>query len=432
MRTPLVDQTAALLAHGYRWLPGLRRDAPAGVAHTRVLGQRAAVLCGPEAARYFYDEDHVQRRTAIPGPVLSTLFGHGAVHTLDSVEHRRRKALFLSVLTPGGVADLAAHACEAWDDAVASWRPGRDVVLFDAASRVLTRAVCRWAGVPLDDAVARDVTAMVDGFATPGPRHWRARKARDRRERWLAGLIEEARSGVEPASARSALDEVAHHRDAGGGLLDSRVAAVELLNVLRPTVAVCWFVMFAGHALHRWPAHRERLASGEPEFATAFAHELRRFYPFAPFLGGRAVRDLEWRGEPIPAGSLVLLDVFGQHHDAGLWGDPYAFRPQRFVDRPVGAFDLIPQGGGDPATRSSLPRRTRHDRTAGGAHRALGADPLRRARAEPDHLPPARARTGEEQVRHHPCDLTAAEASRDRAVNGLRRGGVRRGRLRPA
>jgi hypothetical protein len=46
---------------------------------------------------------------------------------------------------------------------------------------------------------------------------------------------------------------------------------------------------------------------------------------FAPFVGGLAVADLTWQGEPIPAGSMVLLDLYGQNHDAALWGGPYTF-----------------------------------------------------------------------------------------------------------
>jgi fatty-acid peroxygenase len=159
-----------------------------------------------------------------------------------------------------------------------------------------------------------------------------------------------------PAPAgRSAVAAVARHRDHDGALLPHRVAAVELLNVLRPTVAVAWFVAFAGHALHRWPALRERLRVGDGDFVTAFVHELRRFYPFAPFVGGRAVSDLSWGDVDIPAGATVLLDIYGQHHDPRLFEDPYTFRPERFIDRPIGAFDLLPQGGGDPATGHRCP-----------------------------------------------------------------------------
>ncbi|MER6982242.1 cytochrome P450, partial [Streptomyces carpinensis] len=68
----------------------------------------------------------------------------------------------------------------------------------------------------------------------------------------------------------------------------------------------------------------------------------------APFLGGLAARDLSWHGRSVPAGGMVLLDVYGQNHDADLWGDPYAFRPRRFLEHPAERDELIPQGGGDP------------------------------------------------------------------------------------
>jgi fatty-acid peroxygenase len=51
----------------------------------------------------------------------------------------------------------------------------------------------------------------------------------------------------------------------------------------------------------------------------------------------------------------VVLDVYGQNHDETLWGDPYAFRPRRFLERAVGRDELIPQGGGDPATGHRCP-----------------------------------------------------------------------------
>jgi fatty-acid peroxygenase len=158
----------------------------------------------------------------------------------------------------------------------------------------------------------------------------------------------------------SAVEVVAQHRDAGGERLDPRVAAVELLNVIRPTTAVSWFVAFSAHALISWPDHRERLVDGDPAFASAFAHEVRRFYPFAPFVGGRTPQAVEWDGERIPRNATVLLDLYGQNHDDDLWGDPYAFRPERFLagepqGREIGAFELVPQGGGDPRTGHRCP-----------------------------------------------------------------------------
>ncbi|MDA8369985.1 MAG: cytochrome P450 [Nocardiopsaceae bacterium] len=357
--TPVLDRTLPMLANGYAWLPDRWRNTKGPLVRARLLGQHAVALRGPEAVRFFYDERHVRRHTALPEPVRGTLFGKGAVHTLDGGAHRVRKAMLISLLmSPTGIADLVEHTAAAWDEAVRSWAQRPQVVLFDEASRVLTRGVFRWTGIPLDAAdeasAADDLVAMVDGFATLGPRHWRARLARRRQEDRLGRLVERLRSGAATAAPGAAVEVVAHHRDADGHLLDPHSAAVELLNATRPAVAISWFVAFSAHALHLWPRHRARLGE-DAAYARAFAHEIRRFYPFAPFVGGRAVQDLTWHGHPIPAGALVLLDIYGQNHDARMWKDPYTFDPQRFIDQPPGRDDLIPQGGGAPATGHRCP-----------------------------------------------------------------------------
>ena len=52
-------------------------------------------------------------------------------------------------------------------------------------------------------------------------------------------------------------------RDPDGRLLPRRVAAVELVNVLRPTVAVAVYVAFVTHAPTVHPQWRERLHGGD-------------------------------------------------------------------------------------------------------------------------------------------------------------------------
>ncbi|MFD4988454.1 cytochrome P450 [Streptomyces sp. NPDC058374] len=346
----MFDSTLPLLTQGYAWLPDKFRRTGGAPVRTRLLGKPAVALHGPAAVAFFYDEDHVRRRSALPEPVIDTLFGQGAVHTLDGEAHRVRKAMFTSLLKDGGrVAELAAEVEGKWLAGVAEWKGGPPVVLFDEVGLVLTRAVCAWAGVPQQPheapAVARDLLAMVDGFATAGPRHFRARRARARQEEHFAREIEKLRLSGEPGT--SVAHAVAVHRDADGQLLDPRTAAVELLNVLRPTVAVTWYTVFAAHALHRWPRLRAFLAEGGPEEARAFGHEVRRFYPFAPFVGGLAARDLEWEGVRFAEGTMVLLDLHGQNHDPALWPRPYSFEPERFTGREPGRDELVPQGGGD-------------------------------------------------------------------------------------
>ncbi|MFI7327396.1 cytochrome P450 [Streptomyces rubiginosohelvolus] len=351
----MVDSTLPLLLQGYAWLPDRRRRSGGATVRTRLLGKRAIALHGPAAVRFFYDERHIHRQDALPQPVIDTLFGRGAVHTLDGERHRVRKALFTGLLKdPSAVRELAGQVDREMERAAAEWSGRRRVVLFDALAEVLTRAVHTWAGVPLAEDetrhTARDLIAMVDGFAAVGPRHLRARRARRRQEERLATLVEAVRDEPGPGDGgpgSRVFRAVAEHRDADGALLTPHTAAVEMLNVLRPTVAVTWFAVFAAHALHRHPDHRAALAADDgPGFGWAFAQEVRRFYPFAPFVGGLAAERLEWAGRTIAPGTMVLLDLYGLDHDPDLWPEPYRFDPSRFLSGPAPADALVPQGGG--------------------------------------------------------------------------------------
>lgn len=356
----VIDSTLSLLANGYAWAPDLRRAHDgAPVVHTRLMGRPTALLHGPEAVAFFYDEDHVQRHGAVPAPVLDTLFGRGAVHTLDGAQHRGRKQLLVSLLmSPQGIGGLTARVESGWREAVTGWE-GREVVLFDEVATLLAGAICDWAGMPVLNGAAREIAedcvAMVDGFATAGPRHLRARRARHRQEQALMAAVTRLRARDPHLVRGTVLETVALHREPDGTLLDPHTAAVELLNIIRPTVAIAWFVTFAAHALHRHPGERDKLRTDDPAHARAFAHEVRRFYPFVPFVGGVAARDLTYAGEHLPAGTLLLLDVYGQHHDPALWAGPYHFAPARFLGHEPGPGVLIPQGGGDPRTGHRCP-----------------------------------------------------------------------------
>jgi fatty-acid peroxygenase len=359
MQTIRQDLTLALFREGYALLPNRRRQLGADCFGLRLLGRPAVALCGVEAAQRFYDEDLFVRSGVLPEPVRHTLTGDRTVHGLDGDAHRRRKEMFLAMREPTQVRALLHEVEAEWNAAVARWAQQPRVTLFDAAAEVILRATASWAGVPVAEsrasAAARDMVSMVDGFGSPGARHARGRVARRRAERRLENVVLRMRVGRDAPPAGSMFERVLHHRDENGELLDARLVAVELLNVLRPTVAIAWFVAFTAHALHRWPEQRRRLREDDDAWALAFAHEVRRFYPFAPFMGARARRDVRWDGVEIAEGTLVLLDLFGNNHHETLWKQPYAFAPVRFVDHPPGMFDLVPQGGGDPATGHRCP-----------------------------------------------------------------------------
>jgi fatty-acid peroxygenase len=175
-----------------------------------------------------------------------------------------------------------------------------------------------------------------------------------RAERWACGIIDRARSGDIPASRGSAVGMILGHRDLDGKELDVNTAAVELLNVLRPVVAVARFIVFAAKALHEHPEARRRVATGDRQYLDHFVQEVRRLSPFFPFIGGRVRRPFEWRGYSFPKGTWVILDLYGTNRDPRSWKDPAAFRPDRFAAAP-NAFEFVPQGAGDAAATHRCP-----------------------------------------------------------------------------
>ncbi|WBB66897.1 cytochrome P450 [Micromonospora sp. WMMD812] len=347
------DSTLALLRDGYRFI-GERCDRyGVDVFQTRLLLRPTVCLRGRPAAVLFYDPDRFQRAGATPLRVQRTLTGRGGVQGLDGPAHLDRKGMLLSLMTPTAIRQLGQLFDDEWRARVPVWERAGPVVLYGELGRMLTRAVCAWAGVPLAesqvDRRAADLHAMIKSGAVVGPVHWRGLLARRRAERWLVDLIDRTRAGALPAPAGSALQVIAEHRDIQGRPLPRRIAAVELLNVLRPTVAVDRFIVFAALALHDHPAWRQRVR-GDDDAAETFVQEVRRYYPFFPVAAARVRRSFDWQGYHFPRGRRVLLDLYGTNHDPRLWPEPERFRPERFTGWRADPFGLVPQGGGEHTT----------------------------------------------------------------------------------
>jgi fatty-acid peroxygenase len=341
------DLTVALWRDGYDAVPRQRARSGTADGHafeTRLLGRRALVVGGEEGARLFYDQSLVRRRDAVPAALSNLLFGHGAVHGLDGDEHRERKDMFLRILRPEEVDRFAGTAAARLDAAVAGWSPDREVVLFDELVQVYGHTVLEWAGTGCEgeeaSAVSRDLAAIVDGFGGAGAAYPRAWAARRRVDRWAAEVLRQVDDGRLATPPGSAVDVVARSG------LDRKVAAVELGNVVRPTVAVAWLGAFVALALVQHPEHGEVLLHGTDEQRTHFADEVRRLYPFVPVLAGRLERDVSWHDHEMRAGDAIVLDVRGSNLDGCTWSQPEGFVPERYHTNPPNEFQLLPQGGG--------------------------------------------------------------------------------------
>jgi cytochrome P450 len=110
--------------------------------------------------------------------------------------------------------------------------------------------------------------------------------------------------------------------------------------------ALAWTV----DLLLRHPATLARLADdvagGSEEYLRAVVWESLRLRPVVPLAGRRLAADLETETLHVPAGTDVTPAIWLTHTRPDLYPEPYAFRPERFLEKPPTTYGWIPYGGG--------------------------------------------------------------------------------------
>ena len=108
---------------------------------------------------------------------------------------------------------------------------------------------------------------------------------------------------------------------------------------------------WAWERLVRTPEAHERLVaavrSGEgADEIEATITETMRSRPVVPIVGRRV--KLPWRlgSYAVPAETPVLISILLLHHREDLYPEPFAFRPERWLDRKPGTYEWLPFGGG--------------------------------------------------------------------------------------
>lgn len=355
------DSTIPFLCEGYSFVSS-RCDALNTDLFTSRIGLRPATFIrGAEAAELFYDKNHFTRQGAMPPTVVHLLQDQGSVQALDGDAHRQRKRAFLDLMSNAAMQRLGDIFDEYWDQAVRGLPTHKHVVLHQMAREVLTRTACQWSGIDLDDAdiprLSKELGMMVSRAGQFGPGNWYAQWRRRGTEQWATKLVEQVRAGERKPPEGTVLEVFAHYRDSNDERLSPEIAAVEVINILRPTLAVARFIAFAAVALHKYPKWRETFAAGDESDLEPFVQEVRRYYPFFPVIAGRVNEPFSWGGHRFKKDNWVVFDIYGTCHDARLWNNPDSFQPERFRgwDWEEDISALVAQGAGHHSENHRCP-----------------------------------------------------------------------------
>ncbi len=91
----------------------------------------------------------------------------------------------------------------------------------------------------------------------------------------------------------------------------------------------------------------EEIDGGDDAYVTATIQETLRARPVLPNVAPRLVaKPIEVGDWTYPTGCSLVANGYLIHHDPEIYPNPYAFRPERFLDEAPGTYTWIPFGGG--------------------------------------------------------------------------------------
>jgi cytochrome P450 len=300
--------------------------------------------------------------------ILEPIVGSNSVILLDEAAHLEQRKLMLPAFHGERMQRLAPLMGELTAGEVESWPLDTSVELHPRLQQLTLEIILRAVfglerGSKLDslrDLLTRILTfgesplsllppppPLISRF-TPMARFERTKGEVDE---LIYAVIEERRGTSSESEDVLAMLLAATHED--GSPMSSEELRDELMTALvagHETTAsqLSW----AFERIAREPQIQTRLraeiesGSGD-DYMTATINEILRHRPVLPNAEPRLVKQpVEIGGVRYPRGVALLANAHLLHHDPAIYPDPYAFRPERFLEGPPGTYTWIPFGGG--------------------------------------------------------------------------------------
>ena len=343
--------------------------------------------------------------------ILEPIVGRNSLILLDEGAHMSQRKLMLPAFHGERMDRLSGLVAEVAEREVARWPRGEAFELH-ARLQALTLEIIMRAVFGVDPGgryerlreklntileVTTSPTSMLPAFQR-GAR-WRG-FVRDREEAdsLMFELIDERRR--DPGDGDDVLAMLLEARHEDGSPMSAQELRDELMTLLvagHETTAseLAW----AFERLARTPRVLRRLTEeidrgDDDAYLTATVQETLRRRPVLPNAAPRLVMEpVEIGGWTYPAGCALAANAYLIHHDPAIYPDPYAFRPERFLEQAPGTYTWIPFGGGRRrcvgASFAQLEMKLVLKAVLAGSELALASDGFERTRRRSITVSPA-------------------------------------------
>jgi cytochrome P450 len=343
------------------------------VVMQQVGGFRSVNLFGPEANRtVLLDQGRIFSARKPWDMIMGRIFSNGLL-LRDGDDHKHHRKIMHTAFTRPALRSYAEHMNPTIEAALEDWgrQPGPLVAFRAYKALTLDMAASIFVGVDLGPGTARMNQAFEDMVAAsmsrvrlriPGLEFYRGLVGREGLVRTFRELLPKKRAG----GGADMFTRLCHaETDDGRRLADEEIVDHMIFLMMAAHDTTTSTLTSMTYELARHPAWQERVREecralgkdrlefedlGRVSSLGLVMKETLRRYPPLPVIPRVAMREFEFGGYRIPAGSMLVVAPIHTHHMEEWWPDPFRFDPERFT--PERAEDAqhthvwVPFGGG--------------------------------------------------------------------------------------
>src|SRR5688500_987024 len=365
---PKALQTARFVARPISFMERWRRELGETFAASLFGPGEVVFISDAESVKALYSRD--RQNTIAPGRniVLKPLLGEGSLLRQEGAEHLRRRKLMLPPFHGERMRAYEAVIAEATENAIAGWREGEPFALHptmqEITLEVILRAVFGLEDGRRHDELSEGLTEILAATATPRaigllsplirrtPPYRRLESLISRVDELLAQQIAERRADPDLNEREDILALlVSAHFDDGTEMSDEEIRDQLMTLLLAGHETTATALAWAFDLLFRHPDAYERVVgevrdSDGHEFLDAVITETLRIRPVVPFTGRELREPSTFDGFDFEPGQIILASIWLTHTRSDLYPEPFAFRPERFLEDAPETYSWVPFGGG--------------------------------------------------------------------------------------